>query len=348
MKIALCHHYSLSHGGGGERILVDAANYLSMRGHDVSIYSLPFRRRGAPFQLSDRVQHIEAPFHKFEADVCYQIYAPLVSQLFKCNAPKIAGLHGAVVADYETGPLDFFKQGVFVAGAYVFRQLVGERALRKFDAIHTVNPEGLPIKHDRIYKIPNWVDCSKSDKLLPMKREKQGKFRVLFVGKPYYIKGFDRFIALSDMMEQDDIEFVATFPPEGQKYANRGRIRCVGHIPTEDVWDLYSTGGVLLHPTRKETFGLVILESLVSGTPVVTTPIPAHAVLNLPLQYASTLNGFSREVKRIYDVWKSDYNSYLGFAEKGAIAARHYDRKYLLPKFEAMLTEVADDRARKS
>ncbi len=342
LRVAFCHHYSLSHGGGGERILTDAANFLSSEGHEVSIFSLPFRGRGAKFNLTKGVRYFEKPFHKFKADISYHIYAPLASYLFHSSAPRIAGLHGAVVADYETNPSDFFKQGVFVAGAYMFRQVLGERALGRFNAIHTVNSNGLMLKHPKIFRIPNWVDCSKSPELLRSKRVRQEKFRVLFVGKPYYIKGIDRFITLSRMFTQDDIEFIATFAPQNGINTNYGRVRWVGQVPNDRIWDLYCSGGLLVHPTRAETFGLVILESLASGTPVLTTPIPCHHVLKLPVHYASTLEGFAGKIKNMYDLWKGDYDSYLKLGDEGAEAVKHYDRRVLLPRFEEMLKDVSN------
>jgi glycosyltransferase involved in cell wall biosynthesis len=344
LRIAFCHHYSLSHGGGGERVLVDAANFLASRGHEVSIYSLPFRRRGAAFYLDNRVHYEEKPFHRFKADVSYHVYAPLAHHFFHSNGPKIAGLHGAVVADFETNPSDFFKQGPFVAGAYVFRELLGERALRDFDAVHVVNSAGSRLNHPRVFSIPNWVDCSRSPELLHSKKVRQEKFRLLFVGKPYFIKGIDRFISLSKMFRQDDIEFVATFAPEHGMFSSGGRINYVGQVPGDKIWDLYSAGSLLVHPTRKETFGLVILESLVSGTPVLTTPIPCHSVLKLPVRYASDVEEFAAEIKNIYALWKSDYDSYLELGNIGAEAVRHYDRRILLPMFERMLEEVASSR----
>lgn len=307
---------------------------------------MPFRGREAKFSLADEVHYSEKLLHKYKADVSYHVYAPLTPYLFRCNAPKIAALHGAVVADYETNASDFFRQGVFVAGAYVFRQLLGERALARFDAVHTVNSGGLKLNHPTIYKIPNWVDCSRSVDLLRSRRVRQRKFRVLFVGKPYYIKGIDRFITLSNMFRQDDIEFVATFTPENGAYGkvSNGRVHWTGQVPSDLIWDLYSSGGLLLHPTRKETFGLVILESLASGTPVLTTPIPCHSVLKLPVHYASTLDGFAQKIKNIYNLWKSDFDSYLKLGDEGAEAVRHYDRRILLPRFEEMLKEVATGR----
>ena len=341
MRVALCHHYSLTHGGGGERILTDVANYLSTKGHEVAIYALPFRKRGAKLNLRNDVSYTEGLHHKFKADVAYHVYAPLMPNLFRSKAPRIAGLHGAVVADYDGNPADFLKQGPFVAGAYLFRELLGKRALRGFDAIHTVNGNGLPIDHPNVYRIPNWVDCSRSVDIIRARRDRTDKFRILFVGKPYYVKGFDRFLALSNMISEDDIEFVATFPPETRRYAENGNVRFIGYVPSNEIWNLYRSGGLLLHPTRSETFGIVILESLVSGLPVLTTPIPCHAGMKLPLKYASTVEAFAREVKNVYQVWKNDYDLYLKYAEEGTEAVKHYDRRFLLPQFERMLVDVA-------
>jgi len=346
LRVALCHHYSLTHGGGGERILTDVANYLSTNGHEVGIYALPFRKQGAKLNLRKDVTYTEGFHHRFKADVAYHIYAPLMPNLFRSRAPRIAGLHGAVVADYDGNPADFLKQGPFVAGAYVFRELLGRRALRGFDAIHTVNGNSLPINHPNVYRIPNWVDCSHSVDLVRARRDREDKFRILFVGKPYYIKGFDRFLALSKLIHEDDIEFVATFPPENLGYGGNHNVRYIGYVPNNEIWNLYRSGGLLLHPTRKETFGIVILESLVSGLPVLTTPIPCHSGMKLPLKYASTMDGFIREVKNVYQTWKNDYDTYLKYAEAGVDAVKHYDRKLLLPQFERMLAEVAARRTR--
>ncbi len=307
----------------------------------MSIHCLPLRKRGGLFHLDDRVSHCEKLFHKFSADVCYHVYAPLLSHLFLCGAPKVAGLHASLVADFGGNPADFLKQGPFVAGAYALQKLFGERALASFDAVHTVNPEGLPLRHERIYAIPNWVDCSVTNDSLKAKGERGETFRVLFAGKPQYVKGFDLFVALSSMVREEDIEFVATSAPES--HHDRGRVRFLGAVPHSEMPGLYSTVGLLLHPVRQETFGLVILESLASGTPVVTTPISSHIALDLPLRYASNLPEFVREIKDVYTLWKEDFDSYLELGKEGAKAVRRYDRTALLPQFENMLNKVARD-----
>lgn len=51
------------------------------------------------------------------------------------------------------------------------------------------------------------------------------------------------------------------------------RVRFIGALPTPDLADLYALADVVAVPSRTESFGLVALEALASGTPVVTTGV---------------------------------------------------------------------------
>ncbi len=340
MKISFCNHYSLSHGGGGERVIIEAANFLAARGNEVEIHSLPLRRKNVAFTLRRDVKYCEGWVHKFNADVAYYNYQPLLTYLFLSQAPKIAGLHGANVTDYEGGSSEYLKEGPLLAGAWVIRKITGDSLLRSFNAVHTVNPDGLPIKHNMIFSIPNWIDTSRTR--LDLKFEKPDKFRVLYVGKAFKIKGFETFIKVSKLFDQDDIEFVATVD-----CGHCGKAKCIGYIPHDQIWELYAKGGVLLYPTQRDAFGIAILESLASGTPVITTPVSGHRSLKVPLfyAYATDIIRISYLIIQIYSLWKSDYEAYLRLARQGIEAAYKYDSSVILPKFESMLYKVAEHSA---
>src|SRR5208282_4695191 len=110
------------------------------------------------------------------------------------------------------------------------------------------------------------------------KAEKSNEFTVLFVGRHDYGKGFDRYLELSKVLTS--LKFVST--GEGV-----GRIEGVGHLSDEDLATLYSRSSVLVCPSRGDTFGRVLAESLACGTPVLTTAIPAHTSLGLPFSLAN-------------------------------------------------------------
>lgn len=338
MRIAFFHHYSLTHGGGGERFILELTDFLARRGHTVAIHALPFRRRAVAFQLGRGVTYCEGGLHHAEADVSYHMYAPLTSLTMACRGPKIAGLHGAVVADYDSPAAFYFRQGPFVAGAYVARETIGRLELDRFDAIHTVSP--VPLAHRRAYVLPNWVDRSNTPRALAMKRERPKTFAVLYVGKPSYTKGFDRVTALGRRLSRDGMEFWVASAPDPE-FARLDGLKWVGYVPPDQVWRLYARAAVLLQPTRQETFGRAILESVAAGTPVVTTPIPTHVSMGLPLEYASTVSEMKARIEDLYDRWSADYEGYYGLSKALVDRVARFDKDAVLPQYEQMLVEVA-------
>jgi glycosyltransferase involved in cell wall biosynthesis len=176
---------------------------------------------------------------------------------------------------------------------------------------------------------------------LELKVQRAETFTVLYVGKPSYTKGFDLFAAVSELVTGSDIRFVAVGPPD-RKFDGGGRVDWVGYIPHEEMWKTYARASVLLHPTRQETSGRAILESLAAGTPVITTPIPCHRSFQLPLDYASTLAEMASKVEEHYRRWKDD-SSEQSSAQRAAASVARFDSNILLPRYERMLTEVLEN-----
>ena len=54
-----------------------------------------------------------------------------------------------------------------------------------------------------------------------------------------------------------------------QKYNLTDGVRFMGPMPYDDVFKLIQSARVLLHPSREESFGMVLLEAMVARTPVV-------------------------------------------------------------------------------
>ncbi len=50
-------------------------------------------------------------------------------------------------------------------------------------------------------------------------------------------------------------------------------VRCLGPVPDAEMPSLYRLADALVFPSVKEGFGLVVLEAMASGTPVVTSRI---------------------------------------------------------------------------
>ncbi|RLG18523.1 hypothetical protein DRN63_01325 [Nanoarchaeota archaeon] len=340
MKVALLHHLSLSYVGGGEKFLLEVASFLRGRGHDVEIRSLPVNKRKEGFKPPRGVRWVEKFFHNFDADIAYFLYAPLVRNLFKTDAPVIAGMHGPPLFpelqshDTFSGNLvEIIRKNDFYSALEYWSTKAGvvKLDLKKFEAIHLIN-RAMRVEHPNTFYIPLFIDLD----FYKPRSKKRKEFTVLFVGRPLRMKGFDIFTETATLVRKRNkkIKFLATGP--GNEV-----VEGLGFVPEEKLPELYSSVHLVMYPSRIDTFGKVILEALACGTPVLTTPIKAHKALDLPLLYSSTPKGFAKKILNFYERDKESRIDYQAISRKCREAVKKYDASKILPKFENMLERVA-------
>jgi glycosyltransferase involved in cell wall biosynthesis len=99
---------------------------------------------------------------------------------------------------------------------------------------------------------------------------------LLFVGHEYERKGFDAILqALARL--PDEVELMSVGGGDREPWQKRARelgvldrITWTGYVPDEALPEHYAASDVFVFPTRYESFGLVVLEAMATGTPVVT------------------------------------------------------------------------------
>lgn len=121
-----------------------------------------------------------------------------------------------------------------------------------------------------IRTIYNGVD---TNKFFPegSKLKNETKVNVLFCGNPIRKKGAD---LIPEILNQLDagIELIYTTGLNSNKVAiQHPRAFCVGSVSHDDMPLLYNKADILLFPTVREGFGLVVAEAMACGLPVVTT-----------------------------------------------------------------------------
>jgi len=104
---------------------------------------------------------------------------------------------------------------------------------------------------------------------------------VLFVGKLAHFKGVDIMIEALRMYESEYPGEITSFiAGDGElatslkKQAAEGNLKdlhFMGHLDSTQLRELYSTADVSLVPSRREPFGLVAIEALACGCPVIAT-----------------------------------------------------------------------------
>ena len=126
-----------------------------------------------------------------------------------------------------------------------------------------------------------------SDKVRGIKERFGGRKIVFSLGRMTYYKGFDVLIDAARTLAEDAVIVVGGGGELLQSYKNRvvteglqGRIEFVGRIPDEDIAAYYEAATVfcLASIVRSEAYGVVLLEAMAMGKPIVATDIPGSGV----------------------------------------------------------------------
>lgn len=326
MKISLCHHLSLSYLGGGEKFIVSLAKELVKRGHNVEIYGLPFFGKkgsdGVDFKdLLEGIPYEEVIRHKVSCDVCYMIYRPLILHNFLCKSPKIAGIHTELFWQKKLQ----LSYGTLASTFYLFNKVYHLRDLKKFNAVHSIT-SAYPIDHPHVYFIHNFVD---SQFYVP-KNNKEDKFTVAYASRMVWQKGWDKFQELKRQLEQYDINVKIS----------------AGKVQESDMPSFLSSAQVVVVPSRVDTFGILIVEALMTGTFVITTSLKTHQYLELPLIYADSVEENVAKILKLKELWETDKKKYYEQAAFGRTSAAKYDKKVIMDKLEKMFLEAASNNSK--
>ncbi len=92
----------------------------------------------------------------------------------------------------------------------------------------------------------------------------------LFVGRVSYEKNIEAFLAL-DIPGTKVVCGVG--PLEASLKDRYPQVRWLGVLPRDELARVYAAADVFVFPSRSETFGLVMLEAMASGTPVAAYPV---------------------------------------------------------------------------
>jgi len=107
----------------------------------------------------------------------------------------------------------------------------------------------------------------------------------LFVGRVSYEKNIDAFLKL----DIPGTKLVCGVGPlEAQLRERYPQVRWLGVLPRDELSRVYAAADVFVFPSQSETFGLVMLEAMASGTPVAAYPVDG------PLEVLGTQDGRSR------------------------------------------------------
>lgn len=172
----------------------------------------------------------------------------------------------------------------------LYDRTVGRRTLRRVDLAVAVAPgDGEALRQAgcrRVALIPNGVD-SERFRALPDRRAARARLgldgpTLLSVGRLAELKGQDRTLRALALLRRRWPGASALFVGADAGFGRRlrsiasgldlaGSVRFAGQVSDRHLLDAYAAADVLVHPARDEAFGLVLLEAMSSGLPVVAS-----------------------------------------------------------------------------
>ncbi len=313
MKIAVsfpgCHRR-----GGIERCVLEAVNFLSSQGHDVQLYTSDWDRDA--LSAGVHVHAVSLPAHgsllrllsfaRQSRKAMAALPPGTVHAAFGVQSPP-----GGVmwVPSVHKAWLEASKTQRNWRGRLKQKLNLNHPALLKLEREYFAGPHPPKlialtdqVKADlmRFYAVPSEAIAVLPNGYSATEFNTQRVFKhraamreqlsygpqdkvVIFVANELERKGFGPLLRAVALLQDPDVALLAvgrlnpkTYADEIQRLGLAGRVRFAG--PSGDVATLYAAADVFALPTQYEAWGLVIVEALACGLPVVTSRLAGAAI----------------------------------------------------------------------
>lgn len=296
--------------GGVERVLTLKANYFAEHfGYDITIILTEGKDKPLFYPLSEKVKVINLNIGFEELWTCsfikkvfvylkkqYQYKKLLKKELFlirpditisllrreinfltsiKDGSKKIGELHVNRVnyRNFEQGEANFLKN--LFAKFWMYNLVTNLKQLDKF-VVLTEEDRNNWVELNNVEVIPDPLTFSSSS------RSSHTEKRVIAVGRYVYQKGFDLLLKSWSIVEKTCPDWILTIIGQGDRLQYEtlidelriDRTRCKLLGPKEQIQDEYMSSSLLVMSSRFEGFGMVLVEAMSCGLPVVSFDCP--------------------------------------------------------------------------
>ncbi len=306
MKIALVAPYDFAHPGGVTNHISALDREYTRIGHDVRIIApaskpvMDFGDRfisiGRPFPIPSSESIIRIPISPHLAPAIKKVVAREKFELVHLHEPFMPMLCSAVLRFSDAVNVGTFHAAEGKPGYNWGKPIstwVIRRRLHKLHGKIAVSQPALAY-HSRYIPgpfeiIPNGVDLEHfSDDVAPFEQYLDGKKNILFLSRLEFRKGLNYLLNafLLVKREMPDVRLLVVGPGTRLRRRYERWVRktgledvvFIGYASYEDVPRYYKTADIFSVPaTGRESQGLILLEAMAMGKPVVATSIAGYA-----------------------------------------------------------------------
>lgn len=308
MKIAMVSPYDFAWPGGVNAHVTQLSAELRRRGHEVTViapgtFADPPRRCGGPenFIAMGRTVPLSAGGSTARVTLSWWLW-PRVRQLMARERFDLVHVHEPLAPllplmvlqhsnAVNVGTFHAFSDGqkLYRWSRYALRgwhrrlhgRIAVSEAARTFVAPH------FPQRQYRV--IPNGIDFERFAGAIPLRELQDGRSNVLFVGRKDERKGLRYLLEAFALLlaSRRDLRLVVVGPGEPDRdcesaidaimRVDRDLVRLVGPVSDQDLPRYYAGANVFCSPaTGGESFGIVLLEAMAAGSPVVASNIAGY------------------------------------------------------------------------
>ncbi len=356
MKIALVSPYDFVHPGGVVNHILALDNQLTKMGHEVRIIApasraaptgddrfvpigrprpVPVRgttiRISLSLRLASKIKEVLAK-ENFDVIHLHEPFMPMLCTAvlrFSDNAANIGTFHACHGSPgYNFGwPISkmmLHRRQRKLIGKIAVSKPAMEFASKYVPGYYNIIPNGIDLEHF-------------SPDVAPIDRFCDGKINILFVGRLEKRKGFDHLLNAYQQVKKEvpNSRLIVVGPGTRlrKKYEKRVRhnhledVVFVGYTPYEELPRYYKTADVFCSPaTGRESFGIVLLEAMAVGKPIVATNIEGYAsVITHGKEGLLAPPKDDKELARALISLMTDESLRQQMAAKGMITAQEYN-----------------------
>jgi glycosyltransferase involved in cell wall biosynthesis len=313
MKIAHITATFPPYWGGTGNVCFNNARELVRLGHEIHVFTV-FMQNTPIEEIIEgvHVHRLKSLFHVGNAYILTGLLFLQDFDIIHLHYPFFGGEFAALAAKWWNIPLvityhqDVILKGFLMILEKLLRVTISSWVLRNAEIVlfttcdYANVSSALKLLHGREHRIgalPNGIDVrqfypGQSNEFIThiykLNNEEKIVLLVARLDQAHYFKGVPIFIkAIAQLPEPikaiivGDGDLKHYYEKISHSFNLQNRIYFPGSVPTEDLPDYYRMADVTVLPsiTMSEAFGLVLLESLACGTPVIASDLPGVRTL---------------------------------------------------------------------